>query len=133
MVIYFVTAAFIVLDFLTGLVKAFKEKNFSSTVMRQGLYHKAGSVAVVIFGVLVDYAQGYVDIGISIPIKDMLCAYIITMEIGSIFENVCTINPEIVPAKIQQYFEKLKKAKEEAKANEEQNIDESAEVEEKVS
>lgn len=134
-ILYIIVAAFIVLDFVTGIIKAIKEKNFSSTVMRQGLYHKAGSIAVIVFGVLVDYAQGYVDTGISIPVKDILCSYIITMEIGSIFENVCAINPEIVPAKLQQYFEKLKKAKEESKANEEQAISESIETkeEEKVS
>lgn len=105
--IYIVTAAFIVLDMVTGLIKAFKEKNYSSTVMREGLFHKAGSIVVAVFGILVDYAQGYVDIGVTIPVATAICTYIIMMEIGSIIENVCTINPGIIPNKIKQYFEKL--------------------------
>lgn len=107
--IYLITGAFIILDYITGLVKAFKEKAYSSTVMRQGLYHKSGSILCIAFGALVDYAQMYLDLGISFPMAITMCAYIILMEIGSIIENVCKINPEIMPEKIQSYFSKLKK------------------------
>lgn len=130
--IYIITAAFIVLDLITGLIKAFKEKNYSSSVMREGLFHKAGSIAVAVFGVLIDYAQSYVDIGISIPVAGILCSYIITMEMGSIFENVCTINPQIVPKKLQQYFEKLSDLKEKEEQAKAEATDD-AEQEKKVS
>lgn len=105
--IYVITGAFIMLDYITGIVKAFKEKAYSSTVMRQGLYHKSGSILCIAFGVLVDYAQNYLDLGVSFPVAISMCSYIILMEIGSIIENVCRINPEIIPEKIQAYFEKL--------------------------
>lgn len=98
-----------ILDYITGLVKAFKEKSYSSTIMRQGLYHKSGSVLCIVFGVLVDYAQTHLDLGVSVPVAVTMCGYIILMEIGSIIENVCKINPEIMPEKIQSYFSKLKK------------------------
>ena len=97
------------MDFITGLIKAFKEKNYCSTIMRQGLYHKAGSVLCVILGVLVDNAQSFLELGISLPITEGFCVYIVLMEIGSIIENVCKINPEILPEKLTQYFNKLKK------------------------
>ena len=106
---YVFTFAFICLDFVTGLIKAFKEKNYCSTIMRQGLYHKVGSILCVVFGTLVDQAQIYLDLGISLPITEGVCAYIVLMEIGSIIENVCKINPEIVPERFTQYFNKLKK------------------------
>lgn len=124
MVIYIITACFIVLDMITGLIKAFKEKAYTSTVMRQGLYHKAGSVLCVGFSVLVDYAQGWIDIGLTLPITEAVCAYIILMEIGSIIENVCAINPEIMPDKLQAYFSKLstkEKSELEVKEGEEKN------------
>lgn len=107
MVIYIVTGAFILMDMVTGLIKAFKKKEYTSSVMREGLFHKAGSVMVIALGVLVDYAQAYLDLGVTIPLAAAICTYICIMEIGSIIENVCEINPRIVPAKLQSYFQKL--------------------------
>lgn len=105
--VYALTGCFIVLDLLTGLVKAFKEKNYSSTVMREGLYHKIGSVLCVAFAVLVDYTQNYLDLGVTIPLTFAVCTYIVAMEIGSIIENVCAINPEILPEQLKGFFSKL--------------------------
>ena len=105
--VYVLTGAFVLLDLVSGLIKAFKEKNDSSTIMRQGLYHKAGSLLCILFGTLVDYAQAYLDLGVNIPVAFSICAYICLMEIGSIIENVCAINPEILPEKLKAYFQKL--------------------------
>ena len=105
--IYILVTLFIILDFVTGLIKAFKEKAYSSTVMREGLYHKCGSALCVLFGVLVDYTQSIVDIGVSIPVAISVSVYIIIMEIGSIIENVCAINPDILSDKIKSFFSKL--------------------------
>ena len=105
--LYLVTAGFIILDFITGIVSAFKECNFSSAVMRQGLFHKTGSVLCVVFGMLVDYGQGITNLGVSIPTAPAIATYIIIMECGSIIENVGRINPEIMPAMLKKYFEKL--------------------------
>lgn len=105
--IYIVTGGFIVLDMVTGLVKAFKEQAFTSSIMREGMFHKCGSVLTVVFGLLVDYAQSFVDLGVKIPVAVTFCSYIILMECGSIIENVGKINPEIIPSKIKPYFSKL--------------------------
>ncbi len=105
--VYAIVAIFIAFDFLTGMVKAFKEKNYSSSIMREGLYHKCGSVLWVIFGALVDYTQLYMDLGITIPVATSICVYIVLMESGSIFENICAINPEFAPDKLKGYFAKL--------------------------
>ena len=66
--IYLIVALFIVLDMVTGLIKAFKEKAYTSTIMREGLFHKCGSILCVVFGVLVDYTQTLVDIGVNVPV-----------------------------------------------------------------
>ena len=105
--VFIVTACFIALDMITGVIKAFKEKNYCSSVMREGLFHKSGSILCVAFGVLVDYAQNFLDLGVSVPVALSICAYICVMEIGSIIENVVTINPKIMPEKIKSYFVKL--------------------------
>lgn len=105
--VYIITSAFIILDLITGIIKAFKEKNYTSSLMREGLYHKAGSILIIGFGALVDYAQTFIDIGVTIPVTISICSYIILMEIGSIIENICLINPQILPNKIKSYFKKL--------------------------
>ena len=107
MLVYGLTGDFILLDLITGVVKAFKEKNYTSTVMREGLYHKVGSILCLAFGILVDQAQLYLDLGVNIPVAISVCAYVVLMEIGSIIENVCAINPEILPDKLKSYFTKL--------------------------
>lgn len=107
--VYLITGGFIMLDMITGLIKAFKEKSYTSSVMREGLFHKCGSIICVIFGMLVDYSQSYIDLGVTIPIAVPICSYIMLMEVGSIIENVCTINPHILPNKLKQYFSKLSK------------------------
>lgn len=105
--VYLVVGCFIVLDFGTGLVKALKQKNYNSSVMREGLYHKCASIIWVVFGSLVDYAQTIIDLGVSIPLASAICTYIVLMECGSIMENLGAINPNLVPQKIRQYFTKL--------------------------
>lgn len=105
--VYLVCGLFILMDLLTGSIKAFKNKEFTSSVMREGLFHKCGSILCVVFGIMVDYAQSYIDIGITIPVAVSICAYIILMEIGSIIENLGEINPEIMPKKLRSYFGKL--------------------------
>ncbi len=105
--VYLITGCFILMDLATGLIKAFKNKEYTSTIMREGLYHKAGSILCILFGVLVDKAQTIVDLGVNVPMTLTICGYIILMEIGSIIENVCAINPEIMPKKMKSYFAKL--------------------------
>lgn len=104
---YLVTGLFILLDFVTGITQAIKQKNFTSSVMREGLFHKCASVCMVVLGVLVDWGQMYLDLGFTVPIAIPICVYIILMEMGSIIENLGQINPKLVPEKFKQYFTKL--------------------------
>lgn len=111
LIVIVIALSFILLDFLTGIIKALKNKEFTSTKMREGLYHKIGFILTVGFGYLVDFAQGYVDIGVTLPIKEVFSIYIIVAEIGSIIENLGEINPNILPQTITSYFKKLNERK----------------------
>lgn len=102
MMIYAITCAFIVLDFITGLVKAFSSSGFKSSVMRQGLFHKVGELLCVALGILIQYAEGYLDLGINLPVAAAICTYIVLMEIGSAIENIGAINPDLVPTKLRK-------------------------------
>ena len=105
--VYIIVGCFILLDLITGLIKAFKEKSYSSTVMREGLYHKGGSIICIVLATLIDYGQHFLDFGFSVPLTIPICVYICLMEIGSIVENVSTINPELLSDKLKSYFFKL--------------------------
>ena len=108
MTIYVIAFAFIVLDFITGLVKAFATNSFTSTKMREGLFHKVALILCMILGGLVDYAQGHMDLGVTVPVAAAICVYICIMEITSIIENICKINPDILPNKLSALFGGLK-------------------------
>ncbi len=101
---YLITCAFIALDFITGLIQALATQTFSSSIMRQGLFHKLGLLLCMALGVLVDYAQTWLDLGVSVPVAGAVCAYIVIMEIGSSLENICKINPELMPDKLTALF-----------------------------
>ena len=110
--IYIIACIFVAADYVTGLCKAWATKSFSSSVMRQGLWHKLALVWAMAMGYLTDYAQKLVDIGITAPVGAAVCVYIVLMELVSALENICAMNPDIVPEKLLSLFggaEKLKR------------------------
>lgn len=107
MKICIIAFAMIVLDFITGLLKAFITESFNSSIMREGLINKAILVILIAVSVLLDYGQAIIDFGFSIPLTSATCIYIVIMELGSIIENAGKINSDCVPPTLQKFFEKL--------------------------
>jgi toxin secretion/phage lysis holin len=70
-------------DVITGLLKAFMTKTFQSSVLRAGGCKKAGEVAVLGVGELFTCALVLPDY-----VMILISAYIVFMEIMSIIENV---------------------------------------------
>lgn len=101
--IYVVTFIFILLDFFTGFVAAVKNKEVSSKVLREGLYHKGGFILLAVLATLIEHTQGFFFADI-IPVVIPCCVYIVVTEITSILENICKLNPEILPEKLQEIF-----------------------------
>lgn len=98
---------FIVLDFVTGMVKAFRNGEFNSSVMREGLFHKLGEVLALLLVVAIQYSMPYFNVNIDLPLLNMFAGYCVLMEIGSNIENVGAINPELTKP-LNHLFEKLK-------------------------
>ena len=63
-----ITCIFVVFDLASGGVAACANHEWKSSEMRKGLYHKFGSIMLVVLAYLIDYAQKYVDLGFQIPI-----------------------------------------------------------------
>lgn len=102
-----VTFAFMVIDFVSGIIKALYNKEFSSTIMRKGLIAKGGSSLIIAVGFLLDYAQTLADFGFNIPLAEATCVYVIVMEVGSIIENIGAIDSNLIPPKIRELFYKI--------------------------
>lgn len=90
---WIVVAAAILLDIVTGLIKAFYTKTFSSSVMRQGLFHKLGELLAV--GILYGAQVAFPLIGVeaNLPLFPAGVGYCTLMELGSILENLRSFTP----------------------------------------
>ena len=100
---------FIGMDVVSGMVKAFSTTGFDSSVMRQGFYHKLGEVLAVGLLAAADFYLPIVGVNVDVDVSFSAigCAYFVLMEIGSIIENIGTINPELV-GPLTKIFAKLK-------------------------
>lgn len=99
-----IVMALIVMDYATGLAKAVKNKDISSEKMREGLWHKAAYLIVLMLAEILEHGQKIVDMGFTIPIIIPACVYIIVTETTSILENVGQLNPELSGSAIMQLF-----------------------------
>lgn len=81
--VLFIPLALMAIDVVTGIVKAWVNKDFKSAVMRTGLGKKAGEIVILVVGELVSY-------GLLLPAAVMngVSFYIIFMEAVSVLENV---------------------------------------------
>lgn len=105
-----IVAGAIVFDLLSGLLKAFATKSVSTTVMRQGIYHKSAIMLVVLLAIGCEYITGYIDLGftfdgkLTVGVTTVICL----MEIMSILENLAEVNPDIKGTKLMAFFSSSK-------------------------
>ena len=85
----------IVLDVLSGLMKAFKNKCFKSSKMRDGLFRKLSYFIVLGVALLLDDTGEVLNLGFDIPIFAPAAIYIVFMEVTSILENAVAIEPRL--------------------------------------
>lgn len=107
MTVYIVVGAFILIDVITGILKALYFHELNSTNLRKGLYHKLSEIIAVICCGLLEYGVKVLQGGTVVPILNIVPAYICVMETISILENVGEINPKLTKL-INHYLEKLK-------------------------
>lgn len=90
-----IVAVAILLDIITGLLKAFYTKSFQSSVMRQGLFHKLGELLAcgLLYGVQI--VAPVLGIEANLPLFQVGVGYCVLMEIGSIIENLRAFTPGI--------------------------------------
>lgn len=91
-----ITCIFMVLDIITGFIKAWKDNDVKSKALRAGLFHKASFILVIVLAQAVEYAADEIpQIQLNVPIVGAICAYIILTEVVSVLENLKAMNPAI--------------------------------------
>ena len=104
--IYFLIFAlvFMALDIISGLLKAFKKKAFSSAKMKTGGLEKGALILLLCSVFILDYSQKFIELGVNVPVFKGVSAYIILMEFGSILENTVIIVPTLKDKKFISFF-----------------------------
>lgn len=107
---FVLAACGILLDLLTGfLIKGVLAHAVSSSVMRQGLVHKAWEIAIMCGAALVDVAVlTGMDINLQ-AVSTATCAFILVMELASVCENALEGNPELANAPVIRYVAQAKR------------------------
>lgn len=103
-VYYIAVGCLIIIDILSGLIKALASGTMNSGALRRGLYHKATYVLIVAMATVLEIAGESADLGFAIPLVPFTSYYIIGTECVSILENVCEANPELKLSKLMSIF-----------------------------
>lgn len=100
--------ALIVIDYILGIIGAIVNDDFSSTKMRQGLFHKMAYLVILIVALIVQRLGEFYDLGIAFTaaVYGLVCTWIIITEIGSILENLTVINPKFADNDFMKIFAK---------------------------
>lgn len=90
-----VVCAFILADVVIGLITAISKHDYQSSKMRTGIWHKVGEILAlaVMFGI--EWGLPQTGVQFSIPLVYFMSGYLVVMEIGSIFEHLAVMSPEI--------------------------------------
>lgn len=100
-ILMIVWVAVMALDYLTGTLAACKASEWSSSVAREGLWHKGGMIAVVVVAMIADWVMviiaEYIPIGIHWPgiVLPLVLAWYIITELGSILENAVKMGANV--------------------------------------
>ena len=95
-----------IIDMILGLLKAWKNHNYRSSKMREGLVAWVAEMLAIIFVIGIDYI-----LGLNFMLCGFTTALFIYKECGSVLENLaeCGVElPEIVAEKLEVFNSKSK-------------------------
>lgn len=96
---------FILLDVVSGVLKAALFGNLSSSKMREGLMHKFSYIVILVLSYMLELGQFYTGVRIDFPLITSVVAFIIVSETMSIFENCCEMNPDLKASRAAKFFD----------------------------
>lgn len=92
-------------DILVGFVTAAINNEISSTKMRQGLLHKVLMLVLIVVCLAIELAIGHtVELPYDIPTCEVVCGYIVVMELMSVLENIGRGYPQFADSTLFKLF-----------------------------
>lgn len=92
-------------DIAVGFVGAAVRHDISSTKMREGIGHKVMVLVLIAVAYMLGVGLGHVNgIDAEIPSTEVICWYVVVMELASILENVSLAWPEFADTRLFRYF-----------------------------
>lgn len=92
-------------DVLTGFIVAVINNEVSSTVMRKGLLHKVLTLILIAVCLAIEIAQTHmVVLPYDIPTCEVVCGYVVVMELASVLENIGKGYPDFADSAVLKLF-----------------------------
>ena len=92
-------------DIAVGFVGAAVRHDINSTKMREGIGHTVMVLVLIAVAYLLGVGLGHVSgIETEIPSTEVVCWYVVVMELASILENVSLAWPEFADTRLFRYF-----------------------------
>lgn len=100
-------------DVVVGFIQAAINNQLSSTKMRQGLLHKVLILILIFVCLAIEVGIGHtVKLPYDIPTCEVVCGYVIVMELVSILENIGRGYPQFADSQLFKIFNLSDKDKE---------------------
>lgn len=100
-------------DVVVGFIQAAINNQLSSTKMRQGLLHKVLILILIFVCLAIEVGIGHtVKLPYDIPTCEVVCGYVIVMELVSILENIGRGYPQFEDSQLFKLFNLNDKNKE---------------------
>lgn len=98
---FIIAFVFIILDIVTGYGQAIANHTVESKKMKTGFWHKLALIFAMLVASFIDVATSVeVNLGFDAPIFEVMCGYVVLMELTSILENIAKMNPNIAGTKL---------------------------------
>lgn len=92
-------------DVLTGFIVAVINNEVSSTVMHKGLLHKVLTLVLIAACLAIEIALTHmVVLPYDIPTCEVVCGYVVVMELASVLENIGKGYPDFADSAVFKLF-----------------------------
>lgn len=93
-----------IIDYVTGIIRAIHQQEVTSHAMKKGLLHKFVYLCIVVVAACFDALGVSETIGLPLDTTALSTSAIILIELSSIMENACEVNPKLADSPIGSIF-----------------------------
>ena len=92
-------------DVVVGFIAAIINEELSSSKMRKGLLHKALMLVLIFVCLAIEIGISHtVALPYDVPTCEVVCGYIVVMELMSVLENIANSYPELKDSALFKLF-----------------------------